>query len=327
VSVARSRPAWLSALPRVRPVYAVLAIALVVIGFAAYTVGSGGSSPADVVRSYFGALSRADAGAALALGAAPTDRTMLTDDVLRQQQSLAPISAVRVLDTRTGSAGAVVRVRYRIGTQVVTDDVELLRRGSGWALNHVAVDVELSAPASLPKPTVFGVAVPAGGDIYVFPGMVQFGSADPAFGLAPSTAVLSDADVPAMASPTPVLSGAGRALLTKVISAAMTRCARSRSLHPRGCPQRAPRPAARGLIASSLRWHAPHQYGDLNITDITVDSRSSGLVSVSGPLTWRLTYSVRPAHAKRAVTRSRSVRTNVTATVDFSASPPTVRLG
>ena len=327
MSTPRGRSAWLSALPRVRLVYAVLAIVVVAVGFTAYAVGTGGSSPADVVRSYLAALSRADAGAALALGDAPADRTMLTDDVLRQQQSLAPISAVRVLDSRTGAGGAVVRVRYRIGTQAVTDDVEVLRRGSGWVLNHVAVDVELSAPTSLPKPTVFGVTVPAGGDIYVFPGMVQFGSADAAFALAPATAVFSNPDVPAMASPTPVLSGTGRAMLTKVITAAMTQCARSRSLQPAGCPQHASRPAVRGLITGSLRWHAPHQYGDLNITDITVDSRSSGLVHVSGPLTWRLTYSVRPAHAKRAVTRSRSVRTTVTATVDFSASPPTVRLG
>lgn len=320
----RARPA---ALRRARLVYVVPAVVLIAIGFAVYRIGSGGSSPADVVRSYLSALSRGDARTALALGTASRDSTMLTDQVLRRQQSLAPISSVRVLDSRTGTGGAVVRVRYRIGAQTVTDAIQLLHHDGGWVLAHVAVDVELSSPGSLPRPTVFGIDVPSGGDIYVFPGAVQFGSADPAFGLAPSTAVFSNPDVPALANPTPVLSGTGRATLTKVISAAMARCARSRALHPRDCPQHAARPAARGLVGGSLRWHAPRGYGGLNITDITVDSRSSGLVHVSGPLTWRLTYAVRPAGRKRAVTHSRAVRSHVNATVDFSASPPTLRLG
>lgn len=306
--------------------HVVVAAVLVAIGFGAYAIGSGGSSPADVVRTYLDALSRGDADAALALGTAPGDRTLLTDDVLRQQQSLAPISGIRVLGSRTGSSGAVVRVRYRIGEQTTTDAVELLRRGDGWALSHVAVDVELSARSSLPEPTVFGVVAPAAGDLYVFPGMVQFGSADTAFGLAPATAVFSNPDVPAMANPTPVLSGTGRAMLTKLISAAMTRCARSRSLHPRGCPQHASRPTAHGLVANSLRWHAPRSYGGLNSTDITVGGDSSGVVHVSGPLTWRLTYSIRPASGKRAVSRGRAVRSKVSATVDFGTSPPTLHL-
>jgi hypothetical protein len=313
-------------LSRGRLIYIAVAVALIAIGFGAYSVGSGGSSPADVVRSYLDALARGDAAAALALGTAPEDRTLLTDDVLRQQQNLAPISAVRVLDSRTGSSGAVVRVRYRIGERTVTDAIELLRRGDGWALNHVAVDVELSALSSLPQPTVFGVAAPADGNLYVFPGIVQLGSADSAFALAPSTAVFSNPDVPALANPTPVLSDTGRAMLTKVISAAMTGCARSRSLHSRGCPQHASRAAVRGMVAGSLRWHAPRRYGALNITDITVDGSGSALVHVSGPLTWRLTFSVRQAHGKRTVSRSRTVRSDVSATVDFSRSPPTLHL-
>jgi hypothetical protein len=148
-------------LSRGRLVDIAVAVALVAVGFGAYSVGRGGSSPADVVRSYLDALERGDAAAALALGTAPDDRTLLTGDVLRQQQSLAPISAVRVLDSRTGSTGAVVRVRYRIGERTVTDAIELLRRGGRWALNHVAVDVELSALSSLPQPTVLVVAAPA----------------------------------------------------------------------------------------------------------------------------------------------------------------------
>ncbi|HZY74711.1 MAG TPA: hypothetical protein VFE40_00195 [Jatrophihabitantaceae bacterium] len=306
--------------------YVALAAVLVVIGFGAYTIGSGGSSPADVVRSYLDALSRGDSDAALALGRAPADRTLLTDDVLRQQQSLAPITGIRVLSTRTGSDGAVVRVRYRIGGQQVTDAIELLPRGSGWMLSHVAVDVELSARSSLPKPTVFGVAVPSSGDLYVFPGRVQFGSADTAFGLAPATAVFSNPDVPAMANPTPVLSGTGRTTLTKLISAAMARCARSRSLHPHGCPQHTSRPTAHGLVAGSLRWHAPRGYGQLNSTDIAMGSDGSAVVHVSGPLTWRLTYSVRPAAGKRTVSRSRTVHAKVHATVDFGTTPPTLHL-
>lgn len=306
--------------------YAVLAVVLVVVGVGAYAIGSSGSSPADVVRSYLDALSRGDAGAALALGTAPPDRTLLTDGVLRQQQSLGPISRVRVLGTTTGSSGAVVRVRYRIGERRVTDAIEVLHRGGGWALRRVAVDVELSARSSLPNPTVFGVGVPTTGDLYVFPGMVQFGSADTAFGLAPATALFSNPDVPAMANPTPVLSGTGRAMLTKLISAAMLRCARSRSLHPAGCPQRTSRPTVHGLVAGSLRWHAPRSYGGLNSTAITVGSGSSGAVHVSGPLTWRLSYSVRPAAGKRPVSRSRTVRSTVRATVDFSTSPPNLQL-
>lgn len=304
--------------------YVAVVAVLVAAGCVGYLVGAGGSSPSDVVVQYLRALAAGDAHRALALGQAPRDRALLTPAVLAEQQRLAPIHDIAVLATDSGGDGAVVTVRYRVGPQSVTDHVVVLRHGSGWVLQHVAVDLELSGAAGLPSPTLFDRAAGAGTDLYVFPGAIRLGSADPNFALVPATAVFTDPDVPAMVSPRAQLSPSGRDTLLTVLRSAMAQCARSRSLHPPRCPQRATRPSTPRLVGPSLRWQAPTRYGDL---DITVDSRTPGLVHVSGTLAWTLSYAVRPASGKHAVPRSRTVRSALQASVDFTAQPPALRLG
>lgn len=304
--------------------YLIAVLLLVAGGSVGYLVSAGGAPPSDVVAAYLHALARGDAAAALALGEAPPDRALLSDTVLAEQQRLAPISHILVLGTETGASGAVVRVRYHVGARPVTNHVVVLREGTRWVLRHVAVDIEISGAVHLREPTVFGRPVGGGSDVYVFPGAVRFGSADADFALDPPVVVFTEPDMPAMARPHAQLSAAGRTALTAVLRSALQQCAASRSLAPPHCPQRASRPAGPGLVATSFRWRPPSGYGGL---DITVDSRTPGLAHVSGTLTWTLSYSVRPAHARHSVARSRTVRSTLAATVDFTARPPALRLG
>jgi hypothetical protein len=289
------------------------------IGYLVYGASSGGPAPAAVAVSYLQALASGDASAALALGGAPADRSRLTDDVLRAQQRLAPISGIEVLGTERGDYGAVVRVRYRIGSQTVQDALTLDARGSGWRLVNTAVNVEVTDPTALRQPLALGVPIPASGELWVFPGVVTFGSADGNFAIAPAQAVYSGPNVPALASLHLAASDDGRSAAGAALVAALGPCLAAVSLAPPGCPQRLAAPA--GLVAGTERWQPPLGVEQLRFA---VQGRSAGQLSVSGTLVFPVTYQVKVGTKLRPQTAR--VPATVTATVDLSTQPATVHL-
>lgn len=296
----------------------VVALVVAVSGYLAFGRGSSGS-PSSVVGSYLRALARGDARTALSLGKVPTDRSLLTAQILKQQRALGSISAIKIIGTDRGSYGALVHVRYRVGSQAVDNNVEVIPKGRGWTLAHTAVDVLVSGVNLVRMPAVFDQALGARTEIYVFPGMVSFGSMDPNFDLSPAASVFTDPDVPTSVSPRAGLSITGTGVATSAVRGAMEACARVRSLAPASCPQHATLPRIPGLIASSVQWQAPASYSALGYG---VDERKPTTVHVTGPLTWRLLYRYLPLHARRTVAGSLAVQTDLAGTLTFDAIPP-----
>jgi hypothetical protein len=294
---------------------------LVASGYLVYGASNRGPSATSIVVSYLRALARSDAAAALAMGTAPADRSRLTPQVLHSQQELAPIHDITVVDSRSGDYGAVVRVKYLLGQTPVDDEINVIRRGTGWALPSVAVNVEVSGASYLPAPTALGVPLADTGEVWMFPGVLTFGSTQSDFALTPSTAVFTDPDAPAMVSPQAVLTPGGRSAATAALQSALGRCVSSRSLAPADCPQRIPRSALPGLRTGTARWQQPAGYGALSYT---VDDRHADLVHASGRLTFSLEY--RATAGRHIVSRKSAVAAPVSATIDFSTEPPVARL-
>lgn len=303
---------------------ALVALLLAGGGYLAYG-GTQSRSASSVVLAYLHALVRSDAKTALSLGREPSDPSLLTPQILRAQQARGPITGIHVVGTDSGDYGAVVHVKYRVGGQPVDNHIELTRKGNGWQLVNVAVSIEMSGTNYLPAPSFFGVPLGNRVQVYVFPGLVTFGTVDEDFALTPGSAVFTDPDVPTMVSPRATLSPAGVRAAVGVVRSAMTTCARSRALAPAHCPQRAARPHVAGLVAGSYRWQAPTSYIGLTFP---ADQRKPSVVHVTGHLTWKLRYLVRPKrakhakHAPHAVTRTVVVRSSLTGTIDFNTSPP-----
>jgi hypothetical protein len=303
---------------------ALVLAAVVLLSVGGYLIFGRGSSrsPSSVVTSYLRALARGDARTALSLGRKPADRTLLTAAVLHQQQTLGPITAIKVVGSDTGDYGAIVHVRYRVGNSTIDDHFEVIPKGSGWTLAHTAVDVLVTGAGDLRSPTVFGQSIGTRTEVYAFPGVITFGSMDPAFALSPASAVFTNPDVATIASPQAVLSSEGSAAATSEVRAAMILCAHDRSLAPAHCPQRGAQPTVAGLVANSLQWQAPTDYSGLSFR---VDQRESTTVHVTGKLAWKLAYRVRPAHAEHDRLRSVDVSSDLAGTVNFDTEPPVYR--
>ena len=295
---------------------ALFAALLALVGGLAYLasgVDVGTGTPSGTVVSYLQALARGDAAGALAAGSAPQDRSLLTDEVLAQQQQLAPISRIQVLGTRTGDYGAVVHVSYRIGDQQVDDHLNVIHVDGDWRLASVAVDVEITGRAALPVITVFGKPVPTSRDLFVFPGALKLGAPGANLAVAPATAVITSPDIPALLTLGSSLTAAGQQNGSAAIVTALQGCAQSRSLAPAQCPQQAARPS--GSVANSWRWAVTGVTG----TAFSQDERSPRRFAVTATVSWSLSYQVfvkgKPA------TRSLTVRTPVAGALDYGQDP------
>lgn len=262
---------------------ALLAIAAgAAIAFLGYTNDAG---PAATVRDYFTALARADAPDALALGDIPDGpRTLLTSDVLAEQQRLAPIRDVTVVTSNQRGAQATVTVSYRLafpeGAQQVTDTVPLAQRDGRWWLARVAVSTDLRLLQAGDRAAILGAPLPDG-DTLLFPGAVPVTFDSRYLELTPATAAVgfaagSETDLDVQVSP------AGRKAVVAAVTRQLDRC-----LQP-GADPRCPLPSDR-YVPGSLRGSVPDDLGD-GLT-LTVPATARGAINVSGDVrftgSWR----------------------------------------
>jgi len=148
------------------------------------------ASPASVVRGYFAALAHGDAAEALAYGTVPRGpHSLLTSDVLREQQRIAPLHDVTVSNPRVHGAHATVTARYHLafpGADVAaTVDVRLHKISGKWRLDAVAVATRLATPVARQRESVIGAPVPRG-RILLFPGALPVRLDTPYLALDPS---------------------------------------------------------------------------------------------------------------------------------------------
>lgn len=132
------------------------------------------AGPDTAVRGYFGALAHSDAATALAYGRVPAGpHTLLTAQVLREQQRIAPLGHVRIIGTNRSGSKATVEVRYVLafpGMDVpVRAKVPVHEQGGAWRLDRVAIPISLDAMSAGQRETILGGRIPSGPTL-LFPG-------------------------------------------------------------------------------------------------------------------------------------------------------------
>ncbi|WP_375497753.1 hypothetical protein [uncultured Jatrophihabitans sp.] len=271
--------------------------------------------PAGAVRGYFEALQHADAAAALGFGDVPTGpRTLLTADVLREQQRVARMVDLHIGAARRSSSGghsadrATVAVSYALRypdrDSVVSVRVPVHESDGGWRLDATAVRTRLQLGSSTQRASVLGHELPAGA-VLVFPGAPPVRLDTPYLAL--------DADIGIVPNSTTArvfavrVTSAGRAAMRVAVLAAVRRCL----LHPTTtCPLPTERylPASvRGTIAgepSNVDVSQPFtQVGTLQLTaSVPVLATSYGRLDFYNRLSTgrgRLTLTVRAVAVAR----------------------------
>lgn len=255
---------------------------------------SGASSPSDAVREYFEALARGDAQAALALGESqPPDTTFLTDDILKKQIELSPITNIKTLGETPGANGAVmVAVSVDMGGKTSSDKIPASKVDGGWKVPHAAMTMDLGRNRGIVKPelfdvvTIFGEPAPKSGTAYVFPGPVELGSSNP------NISVTSrEFSIPGLMqiylglsqqSPEFGISDSGKKAITDAIMTKVTECTKSRQLAPPDCPVGT---EVSGLIDGTAQWTAP-----TNLDSVSADflNPQTGLVGFFGSASFGL---------------------------------------
>lgn len=273
--------------PRVLFWLALLAAAAVTVaGLLVATIGyAREQGPDGAVRGYFAALAAADARTALAYGSVPAGpRTLLTAQVLAEQQRIAPIREVRIGKITRRGRTAHVSVTYVVAfptePQREKDTVVLHDSDdSGWRLDAVAVETALHLPAADQRARVAGAPVPTG-DTLMFPGAVPITLDTPLLEPSPHDAVVTFGAQPS----TPVLvrvSAAGKSAALDAARASLAACYGPEASAGQLCPL----PTER-YIPGTLRGVVT---GTPDLT-VTVEDDDPGTFVVSGRVTVQGSY-------------------------------------
>ncbi|CAM5733189.1 hypothetical protein MAUB1S_03446 [Mycolicibacterium aubagnense] len=262
--------------------------------------GGGASSAEGAVKGYLEALSKGDAGAALAFGAdQPASKDFLTDDVLKQQTAKWPITNVRILSTNETGPMAQVHVSVNFGDQTADQTLMVKKDDNGWRLPAASVKVNLGASGGIrmtnpatgqPLPaaplTLFGKPAPSNAAVYVFPGWLDLGSASKYLTVSTARPVLLDGLVASGVGLTVgtqmQLSEAGSGAAKQAVAAAVAECAKSTLLAPPGCPNAMPNPT---LVDGTVHWEPPADLNQVNYTFTAFDLS----VRTMGTSQWTIT--------------------------------------
>ena len=217
----------------------VVAALLVATGLTVAVLGYAETAgPDGAVRGYFAALRAGDAPTALAYGSVPAGRrTLLTSDVLREQQRIAPLRDVKVGRVLQHGSTAEVAVTYALafgGLDLPASAQVPVHKSSGeWRLDRVAMPVTLRAEAGRQRQSILGAALPAG-PVLLFPGALPITLDTRYLALDPSVDTVRF-DSPATIDVALQVTAAGRSALTRATLAAVRACVRSGAADA-GCP-------------------------------------------------------------------------------------------
>ncbi|HZC69843.1 MAG TPA: hypothetical protein VE442_04025 [Jatrophihabitans sp.] len=185
------------------------------------------AGPASVVRSYFAALSDGDAARALAYGTVPPGRhPLLTADVLREQQRIAPLGDVAVVGTDQHGASAHVRVKYALAfpgqDETVSVQLKLHKSDGDWRLDKTAVPIDLLPTGGRQRESILGARLPDRTEL-MFPGAFPIRLDTPYLKLDPAKDTVTF-DLPGSTGVYLEVSDAGAAAMRRAVRAALGRC-------------------------------------------------------------------------------------------------------
>ncbi|HEY2296625.1 MAG TPA: hypothetical protein VGH43_02765 [Jatrophihabitans sp.] len=237
--------------------------------FVAYRETSG---PDGAVRGYFAALERGDAPAALGFGDVPRGPTdLLTDQVLAEQQAIAPMHDAQVLAVAEHGDRADVQFSYHLrfadGDQQYRGVLHVIKRDTGWRLASTVVATRIDLQQAVDRLNFAGTTVP-GGRVLMFPGALPIRFDTRYLRLDPSTRSVQftgSRRTDVRVQPTPP----ARRVLAAHLRSQLRRCVRSAAL---ACPLPSPQ-----TIPGSLRGRIAKINCEYRVT-----SEAAGSISISG---------------------------------------------
>lgn len=275
------------------------------------------ATPADAARGYLEALARGDANAALAFGLSePGSRELLTDDILEQQISRAPITDINILDDGSPvGAYARIHVSAKFGAQISDTQLSMRKTDDGWKLNNAAVKLDLSslqgANKALQYLTVFDR--PTTSPVYVFPGWVDYGSSNPNLAFEVGESLLNQLEMFTLFSSVQAqLSPDAQTTINSTLSDDLAKCTSSSRLAPPGCPLRLNQP---NLVDGTLQWEPFRDLGQIHQTF----NQYQMTVAIDGTVKTLIT-----AQTRTGGPLSGNVTGFISATANVSVSPPTI---
>lgn len=265
----------------------VLALVAVAVGVGGST-GAGSSTPgtspsparaakpSDAVQGFLEAVAANDAERALGFtDEVPTDKTFLTDGVLRASSALAPMTAISVPEVDDPDAYRV-SATFDLGDRSYSRDFTVTRSADGWKVSEAVSDLDVSAYRQAALPMMVNGVLVADDTVSVLPGTYVFttGSRWVTWG-AKNKVTVSEQYLSAGLGIEPTLTKAASKEVVAKTKAAFNACLDQHKLKPKGCPNHIDDDSGIKVKESSVRWRVtkdPFRNAkiDLDVDDPTI---------------------------------------------------------
>jgi hypothetical protein len=141
----------------------------------------------ETAEAYLEALANGDADAALAYGkATPASKQFLTDDILRKQIEMSPITDIRVTEASAPVQGlgmapqTVLEASANFGDEYSQAQLVMRKFREEWQFDNSFIQVKIGVPSvpdkAIESLTIFGVPTGGANSVYVFPGPLDLKS-------------------------------------------------------------------------------------------------------------------------------------------------------
>jgi hypothetical protein len=179
----------------------------------------------ELVQTYLEALAAGDAETARSITGASESETMLSSEVLKQSNELAPMSAISVGEAAANGDEAEVSASFALGEATMDRTFRLRNTSAGWQLADGLV------PLSVPALAGFGAQINgaelSGTEVRVFPGMYRLALGSSAFtlGADAETVMITDAEQAlAVRQLQPKLTDDASAKYVELVRASLNEC-------------------------------------------------------------------------------------------------------
>lgn len=247
--------------PRLLWVAGAVLIVIALIGGIAWTLRpqpAAGNVPAatskQAVTGFLEALVAEDADRALAYALnAPTDRTLLTREVLAASHKQGALAIVNVPEV-AGGGTVQVPAEVTIGGQPTTIVFSVTQTSPGWRLGQVTSTIDPGAlPQSL-EPTLNGQALSDTAHLEVFPGLYSFGESAPELTLRNPQVVVDAVGEDIRVGLQPALTTAGTKKANAIAAASVKKCMAQQSPNPEGCPNSVKVSERQKIKTKTIKW-------------------------------------------------------------------------
>jgi hypothetical protein len=196
------------------------------------------NKPSDAVKAYLEALAAGKADTALALGdTTAADKTFLTDAVLADSLSRAPITEINVPEV-TDEYAYNVDASYKMGDEAVSDQFSVKKVGDSWKVRESFVDLTLTSARSATVPMLINKVPVKTDKVRVFPGSYSFSTGNKYldYGTSNTLMVKSLTAYPSMSDIELGVTDAGLKAFVASAKTQVQACVKQKKLAPSGCP-------------------------------------------------------------------------------------------